>query len=68
MLILFDIKKTQITGEAQNRTSVINMVTSWLAPGTDGTVGKVPPEYQALVNAVVQNIMVSATAATSQLI
>jgi hypothetical protein len=61
-----DIKKTQITGEAQNRTSVINMVTAWLTPNADGTIGKVPPEYQPLVNAVVQNIMVGAVAATEE--
>jgi hypothetical protein len=61
-----DIKKTKAAGEAQNRTSVINMVTSWLAPSADGTVGKVPPEYQPLVSAVVQNIMVSAIAATEE--
>ena len=61
-----DIKKTQETGQAQNRTSVINMVTSWLAPSADGTVGRVPPEYQPLVNAVIQNVMVSAIAATEE--
>jgi len=61
-----DIKKTQVTGEAQNRTSVMNMVTSWLAPSAEGTVGKVPPEYQPLVNAVIQNIMVSAIASTEE--
>jgi hypothetical protein len=61
-----EIKKTTITGEAQNRTSVINMITSWLAPNADGTVGKVPPEYQALVQATVQNIMTSAILATEE--
>ena len=61
-----DVKKTQETGQAQNRTSVINMVTSWLAPSADGVIGRVPPEYQPLVNAVVQNIMVSAIAATEE--
>lgn len=61
-----DIKKTQETGQAQNRTSVINMVTSWLAPSADGTIGKVPPEYQPLVQAVIQNVMVSAIAATEE--
>lgn len=61
-----DIKKTQLNGEAQNRTSVINMVTSWLAPSADGTIGKVPPEYQPLVQAVIQNIMISSIAATEE--
>lgn len=61
-----DIKKTQVTGEAQNRTSVMNMVTAWLTPGADGQVGKVPVEYQPLVNAVVQNIMVSSIASTEE--
>lgn len=61
-----DIKKTQVAGEAQNRTSVMSMVTAWLTPGADGTVGKVPAEYQPLVQAVIQNIMVSAIASTEE--
>jgi len=61
-----EIKKSTITAEAQNRTSVINMVTSWLAPKADGTVGTVPPKYEPLVDAVVQNIMISAISATEE--
>ena len=61
-----DIKKTEKTGEAQNRTSVMNMVTSWLTPNTEGKIGEVPAEYKPLVKAVVDNIMVSAIASTEE--
>lgn len=61
-----DIRKTQVTGEAQNRTSVMNMVTAWLTPNADGTIGKVPPEYQPIVQSVIENIMVSAVASTDE--
>jgi len=61
-----DIEKTKIGAEAQNRTSVINMVTAWLSPKADGSVGQVPPEYKPLVQAVVDNIMVSAIASTEE--
>lgn len=61
-----DIEKTKVAGEAQNRNAVITMVTSWLTPKTDGKVGEVPPQYQPLVNAVIDNIMVSAIASTEE--
>jgi len=61
-----DLKKAKITADAQNKTSVINMVTSWLSPKSDGVVGKVPPEYQPLVDSVVENILVSAVSDTEE--
>lgn len=61
-----DIKKTQVASEAKNRDSVIAMVTSWLTPGAEGKIGEVPAEYKPLVQAVVDNIMVSAIASTEE--
>lgn len=61
-----DIKKTKVAGESQNRSAVITMVTAWLTPGADGKVGQVPPEYQPLVKAVIDNVMVSAIATTEE--
>lgn len=58
--------RTKITGLAQNQTAVVNMVAGWLKPNTDGAVGKVPPEYQPIINAVMQNIMVGAIASTEE--
>lgn len=60
------IKEKQVTGEAQNRTSIINMVTAWLTPKTDGAAGEVPAEYKPLVQAVMENIMVSAVVDTEE--
>jgi hypothetical protein len=59
-------KRTNLTGQRQNQTAIVNMVTSWLAPSADGTAGRVPPEYQPIVNAVMQNIMVGAVASTEE--
>ena len=62
-----DIEKAKVAGEAQNRTSVINMVTSWLSPKADGSVGQVPVEYKPLVQSVIENIMVSAIVGTDKI-
>jgi hypothetical protein len=61
-----DIEKSRLAGEAQNRTSVVNMVTSWLSPKADGSSGQVPPEYQPIVKAVFENIMLSAIVGTDE--
>lgn len=61
-----EIKKTKVASEAKNRDSVVSMVTAWLKPGADGKVGEVPIEYRPLVKAVIDNIMVSAIAATEE--
>jgi hypothetical protein len=61
-----DIKKAQISADAKNRDAIVTMVTSWLKPSTDGKVGEVPPEYKPIVNAVMDNIMVSSIAETEE--
>ena len=61
-----DIAKTKMAGDAQNRNSVISMATAWLTPKADGTLGSIPPEYKPLIQSVVDNIMVSAIAATEE--
>lgn len=61
-----DIKKTQTAGLSQNQSTVLSMITAWLTPRADGTIGSVPPQYQPLVDSVVENIMVGAVAASEE--
>ena len=61
-----DIKKTQVSADAKNRDAVITMVTTWLKPNAEGKIGEVPKEYQPLINAVMDNVMVSSIAATEE--
>lgn len=61
-----DIKKTRVAAEGQNRNAVLSMVTSLLSPKADGTSATIPPDLKPLVDAVVQNIMVSSVAATEE--
>jgi len=60
-------ERTRITGQAQNQTAVVNMVASWLKPaGEGGASGKVDPQYQPLVQAVFENILIGAVAQTEE--
>lgn len=59
-------RRTKNTGQAQNQTAVVNMVKEWLKPSSDGVVGKVDPQYQPVINAVFQNILVGAIAQTEE--
>lgn len=61
-----DIRKTKMSGEAQNKTSVLNMVATLLKPGADGAMPIIPSDLRPLVNAVMQSVMVSAIASTEE--
>lgn len=62
-----DIKKSQVIAQANNQTAVLNMVASLLKPsGEGGAAGNIPPELKPVVNAVIDNIMVNAIAATEE--
>ena len=61
-----DIKKSQVTALAQNQSAVLNMVASLLKPMPEGNIPPIPAELKPLVNAVVDNIMVGAIAASEE--
>ena len=61
-----DIKKSQVTALAQNQSAVLNMVASLLKPMPEGNIPPIPSELKPLVNAVVDNIMVGAIAASEE--
>ena len=59
-------ERTKINADANNKTAIVNMVAGWLKPSADGAIGQVPPQYQPIVDAVMQNIAVSALAQTEE--
>lgn len=59
-------EKTRITSEYNTKTAVINMVSQWLKPDANGVVGKVPPEYQPVVKAVFENVLIDAVVTTEE--
>lgn len=61
-----DIKKSQIAGQANNQSAAVNLVATLLKPSTDGVAANIPPELKPFVNAVLENIMVGAVAATEE--
>lgn len=62
-----DIEKSKVIAQANNQTAVLNMVTSLLKPsGEGGAAGKIPPELQPVVNAVIDSVMVNAIASTEE--
>jgi ribosomal protein L12E/L44/L45/RPP1/RPP2 len=61
-----DVRKSQVAGLSNNQTAVLNLVTSILKPSETGGVGTVPPDLKPLVDAVIQNIMVSAVASSEE--
>lgn len=61
-----DIKKAQITADAANKSAIVNMVTSLLKPQAEGGSPQIPAELKPVVSAVIDNIMVSAIAATEE--
>jgi hypothetical protein len=56
---LIEIEKTKMTGEAQNKNTVLSMITALLKPSTDGVASSIPPTLQPLVNAVIDNSAVT---------
>lgn len=61
-----DKEKTKMTGDAQNKNAVLNMITSLLSPKADGTKNEIPNELKPLVNSVIDNIIVGAIASTEE--
>ncbi len=61
-----DVKKSQVAGQANNLSAVVNLVATLLKPGTDGVTANIPPMLMPLVNATIQNIMVGAVASTEE--
>lgn len=58
--------KTKVTGQAQNQTAVVNMVSALLKPSAEGVMPTIPPQLKPVVDAVLQNIIVGAIASTEQ--
>lgn len=61
-----DIEKSKVIAQAGNQTAVLNMISGWLKPNTEGKMGSVPPEYQPLVRAVMENIALNAVVQTEE--
>ena len=62
-----EIQKSKQTTLAQNQSATLNLVASLLKPtGEGGMQGQIPPTLQPLVDAVINNIMVSAIASTEE--
>jgi hypothetical protein len=61
-----DIKKSQVAGQANNQSAVVNLVATLLKPGTDGVTAVIPPILMPLVNATIQNIMIGAVASSEE--
>lgn len=62
-----ELKKGQQTALAQNQSAVVNLVATLLKPtGEGGASGNIPPELKPLVNAVIDNILVSAVASSEE--
>lgn len=65
MLADLDIKSVQMTGEAQNRTSVLNGVFQMLQKQQE-TGNPIPSQIMPLVNAVMENVALSAVVSTQE--
>ena len=60
-----DIKKAQMTAEAQNRTSVLNMASAIYLKHME-TGLPIPPELQPLIQSVMENVALSAVVSTDE--
>lgn len=60
-----DVKRAQMTAEAQNRTSVLQMATS-LYLKMQETGQPIPAELQPLINAVMENVGLAAVVSTEE--
>jgi hypothetical protein len=63
---LIEIEKTKMSGDAQNKNTVLSMIATLLKPSTDGVASSIPATLQPLVNAVIDNVMVSTVASTEE--
>ncbi len=61
-----EIKKSQVAGQSANQSSVLNLVTTLLKPGTDGVTAVIPPFLMPLINATIENVMVGAVASSEE--
>jgi len=61
-----EVKKAQAISDASNRGKVLDWVTAMIKPATDGGKPTIPNEYLPLVNAVIDNIMVSTVTSTEE--
>jgi len=61
-----DKEKAKISADAQNKSAVLAMVTSFLAPNKEGVTPSIPNELRPLINAVVDNIIVNTVAQTEE--
>jgi hypothetical protein len=62
---MVDIKKAQMTAEAQNRTSVLNMASAIYLKHME-TGLPIPPELQPLIQSVMENVALSAVVSTDE--
>jgi hypothetical protein len=60
-----DIRKAQMTGQAQNQTSVLNGAFSLLQKSIE-TGAQIPAQYMPLINAVMENVALSAVIDTKE--
>jgi hypothetical protein len=60
-----DIKKAQMTAQAQNQTAVLNMAASLIQKQQE-TGAPIPPEFMPLVRAVMENVALSATLSSEE--
>lgn len=61
-----DKEKAKISADAQNKSAVLSMITSFLAPNKEGVTPSIPNELRPLINAVVDNVMVNTVAQTEE--
>lgn len=60
-----DIKRAQVNAEAQNRTSVLQMATALYMKQIESGL-PIPPELQPLIQAVMENVALSAVVSTDE--
>jgi len=61
-----EMEKTKMSGDIQSKNTVLTMIASLLKPSTDGVASSIPATLQPLVNAVIDNVMVSTVASTEE--
>lgn len=62
-----DVKKSQLAAQSANQSAVVNLVATLLKPtGEGGRISEIPADLKPVVNAVIDNIMVSAIAASDE--
>ncbi len=61
-----EVKKAQAISEASNKGKVLDWVTAMIKPQTEGGKPSIPNEYLPLVNAVIDNIMLSTVTSTEE--